>query len=118
MNISKEQFVILVNEYQKTRDEYNKILNVLNGESVVLSNWIDRYQRAIEIAVGTYDPTRTEEDDLDYFIWDLDCGRKYYPGCYRIDGENIDISTPEKFYDAMIKLENDLLGREETNLTF
>lgn len=33
----------------------------------------------------------------------LDFGKSYYPGCVTENGEDIDISTPEKLYDILIE---------------
>lgn len=46
-----------------------------------------------------------ENDNISYFIYELDYGERYKPGSVTeiIDGkrENIDFSTPEKLYDYL-----------------
>lgn len=46
-------------------------------------------------------------EDISYFIYGLDYGRKYTPGCVTYKGENgedinVDLSSAEKLYDALI----------------
>lgn len=41
--------------------------------------------------------------DIEYFIYEIDFGRDFKMGDYTCNGENIDLSTPEKLYDWLIK---------------
>ena len=42
-------------------------------------------------------------DDISYFIYELDYGRKYKPGYITYaDGQEIDFSTAEKLYDYFL----------------
>lgn len=41
---------------------------------------------------------------IDYYIWELNFGSKYTEGCAKYkNGLNIDISTPEKLYEFLVK---------------
>ena len=43
---------------------------------------------------------KDKDDWIDYFIYDLDYGRKYEPGFVKDEkGKNVDLSSAEKLYD-------------------
>ena len=43
-------------------------------------------------------------DMIDYFCWELDFGKKWYPGCItEMDGTEIKLSTPEELWEAIKK---------------
>ena len=39
---------------------------------------------------------------IDYFIWELDFGKKYKSGCITDKGKDVDISDSGKLYDFLI----------------
>lgn len=41
--------------------------------------------------------------NITYFIYELDYGREYQEGCVSDNNGNIDIGTPEKLYDYLMK---------------
>ena len=50
---------------------------------------------------------RDKYDYIDYFIYELDYGRKYEEGMItQADGRNIDIHTPELLYDFILEVGN------------
>ena len=46
---------------------------------------------------------RDNAGNISYFIYELDYGREYREGCVSDKNGNIDISTPEKLYDYLMK---------------
>ena len=58
----------------------------------------------ITILTETLEPHLNKCDDtmIEYFIYELDFGKKYKEGCYSVDNENVDISTTEKLYDHLL----------------
>lgn len=40
---------------------------------------------------------------IDYFVYELEFGRKYKSGCYAINKKNIKLSTPEDLYNLLTK---------------
>ena len=53
-----------------------------------------------------------EMNDIDYFVYELDYGRKYKPGMIsENDGTEIDLSTSEKLYKYLVE-RMDLTGRK------
>ena len=44
-------------------------------------------------------------ENIDYFIYELDYGRKYQPGMIQDEnGQNINLSTAEKLYDYITEI--------------
>ena len=46
---------------------------------------------------------RDNAGNISYFIYELDYGKTYQGGCVSDQSGNIDISTPEKLYDYLMK---------------
>jgi len=40
--------------------------------------------------------------DIEFFMWEIDFGRRYYPGCVKENGGNVDFSDAGKLYDYLI----------------
>lgn len=57
---------------------------------------------------------RDNAGNISYFIYELDYGKKYQEGCISDQSGNIDISTPEKLYDYLMK-EYSLKNGSENN---
>lgn len=49
------------------------------------------------------------ETDIEYFIWELDFGKKYTDGCYTVYGENIQLATAEDLWNLLNKENNEKL---------
>lgn len=107
--ISKETFVSAINQI-KAVNEYHEKLNSLFEEygadgyvypPTCIDNLVMVLEEGMEIEPNEYDNT-----DVSYFVYELDCGKSWKPGCVTdvVDGKEIeiDMSTPEKFYDYLI----------------
>lgn len=44
-----------------------------------------------------------DSETITFFCMNLDFGKGYYLGCLTENGEDIDISTPDKLYDLLIE---------------
>lgn len=101
MLISKEKFC----EYLKAieiqhncEDDIRKISNKYNVEISVTNNAYE------EIIVQMLELVTDDKfNDVDYFIYELDFGKKYNDGMVVMDGKKIDFSTSEKLYDYLEK---------------
>lgn len=76
-------------EFNVARDFCNYGALQINHESLV----VDLLKRIFD----------DEFDNIEYFIYELDFGKRYVPGMIISDGENIDLSTADKLYDYLIK---------------
>lgn len=47
--------------------------------------------------------TMFETDLISWWIYELDYGKNYTDGCLMENDKNIDVSTPEKLYEVLIK---------------
>lgn len=111
MTFSKEQFVKIINRLKAANDLQNKIQDLMyeaddnidhdfmNAASLMI-NHEDTVVNLLQIIMND------EYDDIPYFIYDLDYGRDYYPGCITDEKGNIDFSTAEKLYDYLERRRN------------
>jgi hypothetical protein len=78
-------------------------------EIILPSAFIDGYDNSVLVNQLTL-ILRVQLDDegrdswINYYIDYLNFGTKYKPGCAKYkNGKNIDLSTPEKLYDFLVK---------------
>lgn len=45
---------------------------------------------------------KSDSKDVDYWVYELEYGKKYFEGCVLQDEKPVDISTAEKLYDYMV----------------
>lgn len=108
--LSKENFVKIINDLKKESDyidEINKVnINYQKDEYVMLPQ---TYDTVINLLGGVFG---LEDSELIYWwVFDMDFGRNFKMGDILLDGEEIDLSTPELLYDYLktIKEENNEL---------
>lgn len=110
MRISKEEFVEYVKAYQEYEELLRKLEDVMNV-CLIESKFEDFADKVYNIIHSMFDFDMEDEDircygsDLDYFMWELDCGRNWESGMVETDGEDVDWSSPEKFYDYLVAVE-------------
>lgn len=62
------------------------------------------HNKSISILLSILKELVDDDDMIDYFCWELDFGKKWYPGCIiDSDGTNIKLSTPEELWEAIKK---------------
>ena len=106
--ISKQTFVKIMNTMRDREDlvvklndvirEYKTTLNedFLDGNALVIGGE-EEILELLEILM------KDSCSDISYFMWEIDFGRDYEPGCFTDNGQNIDISTAEKLYDYLVR---------------
>ena len=106
-DISKEEFVEVLNRLRESSDLVRKVNGLFrdsrdnvecdfcNGAALQISHEstvVFLLRKLMKDAI----------DNIDYFIYELDYGRKYEPGMITDeDGRAIDLSTSEKLYDYL-----------------
>lgn len=110
--ISKEKFIEYMDAIKKTQEKDDKINDFLDevspelgggGAFILLEAQITMIKMLcdlmeIDYGYGDY------ANDIGYFIYDLEWGTKWNPGCFtEANGTPIDISTVEKLYDYIKK---------------
>lgn len=102
--LSKKQFVEILKTIQEDLEYSDRINNSLSdllddGGGFVKNESLNML---IKILCYLFDDSGPESD-IDYFIWELDFGKKYYDGCFGYKDKNIDISSSEKLFDYLIE---------------
>ena len=100
--MKKEQFINLVEamvqelEIERERDGYFKILGYERGEIQETPCF-----RAIHKYLSEefdLNPNPTYGDDIDYFLYELDCGEKWKPGMITMGDVDIPMGTVEDLW--------------------
>ena len=103
--MTKEKFLDIIKDLQYMHEYENKMYEL---------NWSynNKWGCDAEVRFPTLEDTVIQllieifhctEEDIYYFIYDLDFGKKWKPGMITSkDGKDIDHSSPEKFYDWIV----------------
>lgn len=102
--LSKEEFVVILENLRKTDIFYDKINDMLrtcgSDGYIFLPTNIDE----VVFLLDKIFKQDKFESWISYFIYELGFGEKYKEGCAtEKDGTIIDISSTEKLYDFMVK---------------
>lgn len=110
MIISKNKFVKIINrlrDYNKLQDKINNLFKDL------IDNKEQDFCNAGSICIGHESVVidiledMFETDLLNWWIYELDYGKRYMLGCLQKEENgkviNIDVSTADKLYDVLIK---------------
>ena len=108
-NISKEEFVEILDRLRDSSDLVGKVNELFrnsrenvecdfcNGAALQIS-----HESTVIILLRKL--LKDADENIDYFIYELDYGRKYEVGMITDkNGHNIDFSSAEKLYDFMTK---------------
>ena len=106
-NISKEEFVDIMNRLREASDLVDKVdelfrksrdnveCDFCNGAGLQIS-----HESTVVLLLRKL--LKDDVEDIDYFIYELDYGRKYEPGIITDEnGHDIDFSSAEKLYDYL-----------------
>lgn len=103
--LSKEEFVEVIAQIQHCKDFENSVYKVfdkymcespsfLSCEDALIDTLNKMFNQSDDCCYGS---------DIEYFIYEINFGKDYTPGCLTCNDEDIDISTPEKLYDWLIR---------------
>ena len=110
-DMTKEKFCDIIKEIEKVHDFEMDLYKLCNNfgydariefptlEHVVVSLLEEVMHCSVDDRIGS---------DISYFIYELDLGKDWKPDMITKDGEDIDISTPEKLYDWLIEEYGDI----------
>ena len=110
INISKEEFVEILNRLRDTSDLVNKVNKLFrDSRDNVECDFCNAAGLQISHESTVVFLLRKLLNDafenIDYFIFELDYGRKYEPGMITDEaGNDIDFSTAEKLYDYLTEV--------------
>lgn len=107
--ISKSEFVNIINRLKATEDTADKVNEIIrNSVDCEISDFTHAGSLMIchaDIVIRLLQNMFNDKfENISYFIYDLDYGRKYKKGMItEADGRNIDLSTAEKLYDYLTR---------------
>ena len=100
--VPKDVFVKIMSNVEKqfTEDrKFSKILSeILQSEVMPYDN--EKLINSIILFLSNEFQLDTKDNVIIYFIYELDFGKKYKPGCFR-DVKDINISTSDNLYDYL-----------------
>jgi hypothetical protein len=99
MKISKETFVNAVN----TAKEFEDSLFSLYGLGIDVVEFCSKND-VTSTLIEVLDEVTGGGDLVSYYAYELDFGRKWKEDSFSDDNGSIDISTPEKLYEALVDL--------------
>lgn len=110
--LTKQQFLDYIDKIKATYSKQDCLIEAIEkiceGDSWMMGmygNELNVMVELLSLAMGL-EIKGQDENVLEYFIFQLDFGKDYTPDCFtEMDGTPIDISTPEKLYDYIIKEE-------------
>ena len=106
MLVNKNEFIKIINrlkDYTKLQDKINDLFRDL------LDNKEQDFCNAGSICIGHESVVvklledMFETDLISWWIYELDYGKEYKPGCLTEDDMEIDVSTADKLYDVLLK---------------
>ena len=104
--ITKTQFCSIIDSIETYWETLRKLNEVLDANIVEskLATFAD------EVRVFISDLFYEEErdsigDEIQYYMWELDFGRKWTPNRITVDGENIRLTNSEELWDYITKYE-------------
>lgn len=104
--ITKKKFVSIIERMRDLNDLQDQINELIRNskESMVL-DFTESAGIMItmeDVIVDLLEETMDDKyEDISYFIYELDYGREYEPGCISQDGKHLDFSCAESLYDYL-----------------
>lgn len=110
--ITKEEFCKIIDsvrDYWDTLTKLNKLLDTNIVESK-LSSFMDTSLEFLNNLLYDKDTADKRDvnyiNDIDYYCWELDFGRKYKPGVYKIDNMDIPLKNSEDLWNLIVAYES------------
>ena len=106
MLVNKNDFIEIINRLKDYRNLQDKINDLFKD---LLDNKEQDFCNAGSICIGHESVVvklledMFETDLISWWIYELDYGKEYKPGCLTEDDMEIDVSTADKLYDVLMK---------------
>lgn len=106
MLVNKNDFIEIINRLQNYTKLQYKINDLFKD---LIDNKEQDFCNAGSICIGHESVVVTlledmfETDLLSWWIYELNYGKEYKPGCLTEDDKEIDVSTSDKLYDVLIE---------------
>jgi hypothetical protein len=103
--ITKELFLETMNviqtQYEKDWENSNKLTEVFESFVEPYNNGLVTNQLVKLLHNNFNIKSNKHGTDIEYFMWDLDFGKGYTEGCYKVYGENISLATAEDLWNHL-----------------
>lgn len=107
MLISKEAFCDIINKLIKTNDFVNEVnTKAKELDNAIESDFFNASSLSISFETDVVYLLKTmfnDTDTLSYWLYECNYGRDFKLGDMTVNGVEIDLSTPEKLYDYLVK---------------
>lgn len=105
--ITKKEFVKIINNLREVNDfveETNSRARKLHDS--IISDFYNTTSLSIShenTVVELLENMFNDKDIISWWLYECDYGRKFKIGYFKVEGNQIDLTTPEKLYDYLIK---------------
>lgn len=106
--ISKELFIETINSIEKqlkfdweNSDKLNAVYNSMFIEPYDNGLLLNQLLKILNYNFDIDNDKCENGTDIEYFIYELDFGKKYTDGCYSIHDENISLATAEDLWNLL-----------------
>lgn len=102
--MNKEIFIKILNDIKEQFDYDAKSHKAFS--TILKNDYVSNYDYSLILKnlIFLLEKEMCDENGwIEYYIFDLECGEKYFDGCVKEFGNNITIKTPEDLYNFLIK---------------
>lgn len=103
--LTKEKFTAAIEHIKQHRDLESNLcstLEAMSPDSYCCAFIYSKYETLSVDLIKEALNLDAENDWIEYFIYDLEFGTKFVPGCVvEADGKAVDLSTPSSLYDYL-----------------
>lgn len=104
--IKKEQFCSIIDSIETYWETLRKLNEVLDANMV--ESKLATFANEVRVFISDlfYEEERDSiGDEIQYYMWELDFGRKWKPNSVTVDGESIRLTNSEELWDYITKYE-------------
>jgi len=107
MIISKQKFVEIMDLLKEARDIQDQINDIFsNAHNNIIHDFCNAGSLSISheyIVINLLSVMFNNENDISYFVYELDYGKNYKPGMItEANGDIVDLSCADKLYDYLV----------------
>jgi len=102
--MNKKDFIEIMTELKLISDASSKIDKAMKELSPDFGGFLnDRAESLVVKLLKKAMNDESEHSEIDYFIYEIEWGTKFYEGCEHKDGTSIPLATVEDLWDRLIE---------------
>jgi hypothetical protein len=102
MRLSKQEFVNAIEKYKAMEQCWNALYEATHCQ-IFESPQYECVMQYFRFISDMCDIPNHEDDMLSYWVFELDCGAKWHPGCVTDENDNdIKVQTAEDVYEYLV----------------